>query len=35
VTGFIDNLLAVAAGGAVLLAIALGPRPVRRDLARR
>ncbi|MDP2622501.1 MAG: lipid II flippase MurJ, partial [Actinomycetota bacterium] len=35
VTGFIDNLLAVAGGGAVLLAIALGPRPVRRDLARR
>jgi len=35
VTGFVDNLLAVVAGGAVLLAITLGPPPVRRDLARR
>jgi putative peptidoglycan lipid II flippase len=33
VSGFLDNLLAVAAGGVVLLAIALGPVPVRRDLA--
>ena len=34
-TGFVSNLVALAVGGVVLLAIALGPKPVRRDLARR
>jgi peptidoglycan biosynthesis protein MviN/MurJ (putative lipid II flippase) len=32
--GFLNNLLAVSAGGIVLLAITLGPKPVRRDLAK-
>lgn len=32
--GFVNNLLAVTAGGVALLAIALGPKPVRRDLWR-
>jgi putative peptidoglycan lipid II flippase len=32
--GFVNNLLAIAAGGLVLLAITLGPKPVRRDLAK-
>lgn len=33
--GFLGNLAALGVGGMVLLAIALGPKPVRRDLARR
>ena len=35
VAGFLSNLVALAVGGVVLLAIALGPKPVRRDLARK
>ena len=33
--GFFNNLVALTVGGIVLVSIALGPSPVRRDLARR